>query len=380
MFGFLVAVMFWPGQAGAAEASRWALLCVAVPTALFFVRPKLNVIHWVGMLFLAWAIISLAWTPVRYDGLNELMQLMIFAGMFLVGQSDLGKLYQGLGLGLCVSSVICIAQALGFHLVTSAAADASTGLFVNQNILAEITAAVFVALLCQRSWWLAAGLLPAIILSQCRSAILALAICAAYAAWRKWRWWSVAALPPVMIVAGLLTVAKSLRADSWHYRLDMWRDAIDGLTVWGHGIGSFYSVYPAFETRMDSLYQPAHVHNDLLEFVFELGVPGLILICLLVGLIVWKAQHRERMVMLAIGVTAMFGFPLHSPATVFLFGAVAGCSARGWDYFSLMQFCRGLSIYSRGERSDLAAARVRIMAISAQSRIQVGTAQINHSR
>src|ERR1019366_1160883 len=98
---FLLAVTFWPGLAGAAEASRWASLCILIPIALFFVQVRLTVVHVVGGLLLGWAALSLMWTPVRYDGVAALMQLTILAGAFLIGSGcKVEGLWKGLGWGL----------------------------------------------------------------------------------------------------------------------------------------------------------------------------------------------------------------------------------------------------------------------------------------
>jgi hypothetical protein len=51
------------------------------------------------------------------------------------------------------------------------------------------------------------------------------------------------------------------------------------------------------------------MNHDLLELAFELGVPGLVL-ALACGVVLYKAaEARERLVLVALGITAMFGFP-----------------------------------------------------------------------
>src|ERR1017187_1438633 len=186
--GFILAATYWPGLSGAAEASRWASLCLLVPIALFFVRVEWTAVHVVGSLLFGWAVLSLLWTPVWYDGVAALMQLTILAGAFLIGASrGAGSLWKGLGCGLLFSSIICIVQALGFQPVADTGA-ASSGLFVNPDVLAEITAVVFIALILERLWWLAAGFTPALVLSDCRSALLAVFVAGTLIVWRRWRW------------------------------------------------------------------------------------------------------------------------------------------------------------------------------------------------
>lgn len=364
LLGLLLAICFWPGQSGAAEASRWALLFVAVPISLWFVRIKSTPIHWLGCAVLLWSVASLIWAPVRYDGAAELMQMAVMAGAFLVGHSldDLGPFYRGLGYGLCVSSFLAIVQALGYHPITDLGGY-SAGLFVNSSILGEITVAAIVVLACGRNWWLVAALFSALVLSQCRSALLAIGVCCIAMAWERWRWRAVAAVP--LISAALFFVSpRWLQSDTLNQRLMLWCDTLDGLTFWGHGIGSFYSVYPAFEVRMNQLYQPAHAHNDLLEFAFELGMPAAIVLCIICGLVLFGARRRERLGLLAVLVTSLFGFPLHAPSTVFLFGIMAGCAARAWRPVRDFKFHRRPILYPSRQRFDDAGARARGVAIS----------------
>ena len=350
--GFLLAATYWPGLAGAAEASRWASLCVLVPIALFFVQVRLTVTHLVGGLLFGWAVLSLMWTPVWYDGVAALMQFIVLAGAVLIGASrGAGSLWKGLGYGLLLSSVVCVVQALGFQPVADTG-SASSGLFVNPDVLAEITAVVFIALVFERSW-LAVGLLPALFLTECRSALIAVFVVGAIAGWRKWRWRVLYSLP--LLVGGvLLTATKWSNGDS--PRLDMWRDTLAGLTTWGNGIGSFYSAFPKYATLTSDLYQPAHAHNDLLELAFELGVvPAALAIALLLAL-VWRANFKDRCLLIALGIMSMVGFPLHSPSTVFVFGIVEGCAARNWSVLRAFKFGGGYNLYKGCEQPDYATA------------------------
>src|SRR5580658_8312104 len=115
LIGFIVAITFWPGMAGAAETSRWASLCILVPIGLFCVTIRPTIVHCIGGALIAYMVLSMLWTPVQYDGIAELMQIAIIAGAFLIGHdsSTLIPLFRGLGLGLCVLSVISIAQMFG---------------------------------------------------------------------------------------------------------------------------------------------------------------------------------------------------------------------------------------------------------------------------
>ena len=56
---------------------------------------------------------------------------------------------------------------------------------------------------------------------------------------------------------------------------------------WGSGLGSFSAAYAPFEpvAAMTNVYA-LHAHNDLVELAVEAGIPGLILLLALLGLLV----------------------------------------------------------------------------------------------
>jgi O-antigen ligase len=308
------------------------------------------------------------------------MQCLVLASAFLVGHAlaDTRSLYVGLGLGLAVSSLIAVLQAIGLHpVITGEGPD--PGLFVNSTIPGEICAAVFVGLMGERLYWIAALLVPALVLCQCRSAALAIAICGTWYAIRRWRWKALPILPVAAAALFVLDPRKWLDSPGVHYRWLIWRDTINGLSFWGRGVGSFYSTYVRYATRLDTVaYQPAHAHNDLLELVFELGVPAAILALVIVGLLFAKAADKERMVLLAIAVAAMFGFPLHTPSTVFLFGVVAGIAARNWPVLGDRQFHWRLGLYPRRQLADHVVLGPRRFGVPLQSRLQAWASAFDH--
>ncbi len=342
--------MFWPGMAGAAGASRWALLAVAVPSVLFIVKPVTTWLHVVGIALLAWAAISLAWTTVFYDGLAAVIELTIIAGSFLIGQgtATLRPLFGGMGLGLWVSSLLAILQYAGFGpVVTQFAGSSPSGLFVNPNILAEIAAPIFVGLMLTGQWLIAAGVAPSLMLTECRSAVLALGAVALIWSWRRWQWQTVLFVPCMAVAVYAVAPGKWLAGASLSERVGIWGDTIAGLTPSGHGIGSFYSRFPASASRIDIIHaQPSHAHNDFLEVAFELGAVGSNLSIVFIAMCLVRSDEVAKMAVLALAIESMFGFPLHSPATAFLFGAVAGHASRSWRGLRLADVHRGLALYA----------------------------------
>lgn len=382
--GCLVAVMFWPGMAGAADASRWALLAVAIPLLLCFVDIVPGRIHAIGALLLIWAIVSWLWTPVPYDGLAALVGVVILAGCFVIGHAieDLKPLYRGLAIGLGVSSVIAILQALGYHpVITVDEGEVNAGLFVNPNMLGEIAALTFVALVASGQWLWTPAVLPALLLSQSRASLAAIGVCGVIWCWHRLRFYTFALVPLLVAVAFLVAPSKWLHGPGFDYRLIIWRDTLQGLTIFGRGIGSYYAAFLQYATHIDKIaYQPAHAHNEFLELCFELGLPGAALFATFAVLVFRQAQAPERMVLLALFVIASFGFPLHTPATVFLVGVVAGFAARSRHTVGDRKLQSRSTLYPRLERVALIVAERSRAIVSLPARISIGTGAADHSR
>lgn len=359
LIGLITSAAFWPGMAGAADDARWTALGVVLPISLCFVALRPNRIYWLGFAFVAYAEISLLWTPVPYDGVAEMMQLLVLVCAFLFAhsQEDLRPFFSWAGLGLWISSGIAILQAMGYDPVIKAPGNLAPGLFLNQDVLGPCAVVVLVALVIDRTWWIATGVVPALVLSQCRTAWLAGLCCFIIYGWRRWPKWR----PAFLLGPALFTVIAYYfgRGDaSLRERFGMWGDVIAGLTPFGHGIGSFYSALPAHATFVDSSsIELWHAHNDILELAFELGIPGIVLAFAFGGLVFWRAGERERLVLVALGVTACLLFPFHNPATTVIFGLVAGFAARSWDPVRDRQLHSRPALHDRRQRFALGRTR-----------------------
>ncbi len=109
--------------------------------------------------------------------------------------------------------------------------------------------------------------------------------------------------------------------------------------LFGTGLGTFVTTYPAYETMDGPELVMTHAHNDYLEILSELGIAGFVL---LVGGIlisawtafrVWRGRHDPESKGLALGgIVAICGmllhsltdFNLHIPANALLFAATLG--------------------------------------------------------
>ena len=343
------------------------MLCVVSPLALFWVRLSPLPPLWVLGVVLVWATLSLTWTTVFDDGVYELAQLAVIAGCFALGSacSSLRSLYTGAAYGLAISSGVAILQYLGYDVVQTTQIVADTGphrlppsgLFINPDFLGEICIVVLIGLVIYRpsptegskapQYWTTILVLPGLLLSQSRTAMVAAAICVLAYVVPRAMWKSFLAIPL------LIAIVYAISPYKWHVltmgggRLDLWIDTVQGLSFWGHGVGSFYTTFIKYATHVDTFhYQPDTAHNDYLQFIFEFGFPAALVMAATLSVVWWKAFESERLVLLAFAVIAMFAFPLHNPATAAVFGIVAGHAARNWNNLRFSLGSRGLSLYS----------------------------------
>ena len=165
LLGFALAVAFVPGWYGAATTPRWALIAVAVPLILLFTRPQRHITaaHAFGLAVIGWAAVSLTWTANVYDGFDQLLQYLFLAGVFVLGArtADLKPVMTGFTWGIAVSSAIALVQWLGhWGWIVWPHGYAPSGLFINENYLAEPAALCLVAVVAYRQWYLIPLLLP----------------------------------------------------------------------------------------------------------------------------------------------------------------------------------------------------------------------------
>ena len=117
----------------------------------------------------------------------------------------------------------------------------------------------------------------------------------------------------------------NLRPSSVIERWAIWTDTIKGLTFQGHGIGSYYFLFPFVNETFDTtLARPEHPHNELLEIWFELGTIGVFLYASMVAAAYRVADDVSRCLIAAFITIGMFEFPSHVPLTAFIGALVLG--------------------------------------------------------
>ena len=319
-----VAVCYWPGISGAATSPRWALLAIIVAVALIIGdQLKATVAHAVGVVFVVWALASVWWSAVPLDTVGASWKLIVLASAFCIGAKvdDLRSVYVGAVMGLAVSSVIAIAQWLGYQPLPDLEVGNAAGLFVNRLILAETAALIGVALIATRMWrWLPA-ILPSLLLPGERGPVLAFGLVGALALWRASKGAAMALAIGVLVFISAITAQNNQRVGSAQERVTLAQSTVKAVGVLGYGLGSYResAPQPIEGARVE------HGHNEFLEIAFELGWVGVLLCLGFFGIVVVAAGAADKAdgrlftastcVVLAVMVESVFAFPLHEPAT-----------------------------------------------------------------
>ncbi len=307
-----------PGYTSAVILTGWPFLLICTPILLWRCKIVRSFIHWCGACFLAYAAISVLWAPHALFGF---MQMSALAAVFLWAETltDMRRVAIGTAAGLGASAILAIFQYAGWATLYFGT-EFPGGLFINSNLFAEMSALVLVLLMVNRLWWWLPVTIPGLAIGSRASLIALLCVVLAWV-WSRSR-----------IVGGLLTGSlgvltvysvTTFGGKSITQRFGMWMDTIQGLTFWGHGIGSFEYLYPYFANRTDTLMtRPSFAHNDLLQLIFELGIGVVPLLVMLWYIARIKDNHRY--VLLCFGIIGLFGFPLHIPASAFIATVCAG--------------------------------------------------------
>lgn len=339
---FLTMVAFCPLWEGGALATRWGVIAIGTPLLLLLCDLRLTPLHYAGGALLLWGLVTMLWTPVAATGVGEFAKWALLATTFLVAAEveDLRWTYIAIIAGVAISGGVAIAQSLGFSAVPQL--NTPAGLFVNRNYLAEIATATLILTIGLRQWIFLPFILSAAFLPHSRGAFLGLLF--AGLVWLYF--WSRTTLLCVIALLLILLVVPlpHMIADSSSLleRVGVWLATIQHLTLFGHGIGSFFVEYPTFMPHPVLLQaRPAHAHNEILNALSDLGIPGLLCLGIFGGLALRFAAPMERLVLVSLLGIGMFSFPLHVPATGFLFAVVAGSAAHRW------RLVRGSELHSR---------------------------------
>ena len=311
VLAFGASVAFWPHIYSSAVAARWSLLAIGLPLAGWLDPRKLSIPAGAFLATaIAYAVLSIMWTPDRLTGLNETFHLLIFVAAVILG-ATLPSIYpvmRALAWGAGVSAVFCLLQMMGFSPVDQFAAPA--GLLFNRLVAAEFAAVIFAWTVIDRRFSLMSG--PLFMLAVCGSRVAIIAAVVGIISVRP-RWFLLTTLAGTLTIAAgwFLFVGKTLSALT---RFDIWMATISNFSFWGNGIGSFQAAYPRWE----------YAHSDLLQAVYEFGIGALLLVAFFTVVSIRTRPPALRAAFVCLMVECAVAFPLHLPLSTFMAGLLSG--------------------------------------------------------
>lgn len=274
---------------------------------------------------------------VPLDGAHGLWISLILIGVFCLGAEatadDIRRTLIAMSVAMTIMLPLLLAQWLGWEGLPQTAPPG--GLFLQTNLVGDTCAALAVACCCMRVWRLVPGLLLGLLMTRDRAGVvMLLGGLAAYIVLcvRTWNWrrmaLTLAAAGVILSGMVLFTIQKAQTLTTMDsFRIAIWRDAADGLTLKGNGIGSFWTASPKTASRQDHLKERSeYAHSEPLHYAFELGVGVLPLLAALLWLAGGMSEKTaaESAVLVALLAGSVFAFPFHMPVTGFVAALVAG--------------------------------------------------------
>lgn len=343
--GLAISLAFIPGYTGASIPTSWAVLSCALPLILW--KPvSSTAVHWALGGFFLYALASTTWAINRYDAIYGLWLLAIVGGCFIYGAElpSLRQTMRGLAIGFGLSSALAVSQWLGHAPVL--VNTGYPGLAFNAMLHGEILALIILGLVIERDWYFIPALLPGLLLSQSRGAYAALALGLVLTRVRS----------PVLIVLGAASaafIATLHLSISDADRLNIWHAAWTNLTLFGHGPGSFLSVW--FQPTPTTMEWPQHAHNDALQLAFEYGIGAAIPMAVCAFLLA-RVESQEWPLFAVFIFLGLFSFPLYSPITSVIGAMAAGRIVRDWAVVRRRLGLRRLSLLQRSYIAEYGVA------------------------
>lgn len=317
LWAFLFSIAFIPGLTGISIPTGWAYLWVTLPFMVWG-RVELTLPHILGLTFLAYACVSIAWGPDIYFAFWHLSHLFAMAMAFVLGSrlTSLKPIALGLGLGLWLSSAVSVLRFwAGVPLVLNLPGSPA-GLFFNPWVLGAVSALTILLLVEYRLWWPIPGILPGLYLCNSRTALAAVIIPLAL---RIRHGWIVIALG----CAGFAYWSWFWAADSTSIRWGLWKQVVQNLTPFGWGAGAMENA--VINLNGQTIFVD-YAHSDFLDLAYHYGVFALLPIALVLLLLRNSNVAFQGFLILCLG-----GFALHTPAPAGLGAMLAGYLSRGWS-------------------------------------------------
>ena len=322
---FLLPIAYIPGVTGAALSTGWAVMSISLPWMRG--EPKIPpLVYALASPFLLYVLCLWAASDNKITAVSAVWYLALIGGSFYVGSmlTDLRSVARGLAFGFGISSLLALAQTFGLSTFLEWIPCRPSGLMFNPVILGEGCAITILLLLSYRFYWLALVLVPGLVLSQSRAALLALVVglTLTYCRPQRSSLWAA----PIWLACPLTYTALVAHDTSDDFRWLVWRVLWHFTSFWGHGPGSLDSVIIKFNGHY---YAPSYAHNEFLDLTYQYGIGALPAMVLLL-LPATAAHRREWPAFMAFLICCLFSFPLHCPPLAFAGAVVAGCLCHDW--------------------------------------------------
>ena len=317
--------------------------------------------------YVVWTIAGTAWIGRFYNPAGLFDPIFLLVGFSLgraFGRADRVRAYAVLGTGVAMLACWAVLQLAFGEARGHARFETPNTLASLLNLALAPTIVLLAAGVRSRTLdWLALILFAGLFSTFSRGAAIALVagltLTLVFRTIKEFHWGDAARVLVLLMAAGLciaaaLTVRNWLpdlgsasvlapTADSFSSRLELYGlawSAIGERPCCGIGYLGFRAVLEAGRARVPSYAEENityFVHNDYLQALLELGIPGLAALLLMVGLPFVLAKRRppserdDRRVLVAVlaavatmSVHAMGDFPFHVPICLLLFGLLIG--------------------------------------------------------
>lgn len=330
--------VYWPDSPNQA---RWLVLAVGLCAGSLAVAfrgvqiiPRPSTAEWLGLAFIGWAVLSLAWSPDWRSGLDMLSHLGIVAGLYVLFRS----------LNLRRAALWCL------PFIAVAAFVNEQGGFGNQNWQAEAVLVLIplaMAVRFTRPFVLAVAVGLVVFNGSYTIAAVGLVWGLLGLGYLWSRGYAVTAMVMgfgIMFGGAWYAAYYHIPIDRWPFvyraeifynTIQLWRDA----PIFGHGIGGFSFEYfrhqwdsvvphPEWGTQVIGSLIIDRAHNEFLQGLAQFGVigVGLAVASLIAWLRAWRPAWPEGLALAALGVSAGLSFPLQNPATLAVFVAILATS------------------------------------------------------
>jgi O-antigen ligase len=208
-----------------------------------------------------------------------------------------------------------------------------SGLFINRNFAVEAAAVIAAGCAFYRLWWLLPGLVPTL-LAGARAPLLALGMVGAFFLWRRSKLMAAGCFIASLVVMYGVSVSapNGMSSASSMERWAVWLDILPGLSILGHGLGSFNFEFPTLQVHTNALeVRFEHPHSDILQLAYELGIVGVALYGCLVFRLLRVPATAASAALAVFLIEGAFSFPIYLPVTGFLAALCAGYISQPGD-------------------------------------------------